>query len=776
VSTAALIRRTREHLSDPLYRNAYALMASTVLTSVLGVAFWVTAARLYPAEVVGRDTALILAMQGLALVGQLNLGTAVVRFLPQVRRRARRAVLCVYVVSAAGVAVLTTLFVLGAPRAGAGFDFLAGEGGLAAGYVAAVVLWVIFVLQDAVLTATRRTTWVPIENALYGALKLAAVIALASGAVGHGILVAWIVPAALIVPVISWLLFTRVLPAHAASHRAGPSPLEAQGPRALARFLGQDYLGSILGQASLLCLPLLVVALLGSTENAYFAIPFALAMTFDLLFHNGATSLTVEGAHDERAARDLTRRLVRRVFGPLALVAFCSALVAPLLLWPYGPDYVTEGGAVLRLLLLAGVFRATIYLFIAIMRLRRQSGVIMATEGTLFVLLLTLTLTLGPALGREGVGIAWLVANGVVALSVAPWIVRFLRASDDAPEHAPLRLVSAATQRLRHRPHRSSGAGAALASPVRSRPSRALVGPALAACVLAPLLVLAGITGPVTLVAMLAFVLLVPGTTLVGWLRPDTTGAGLGLVIGTSLAVSTVVATAMLQVRWAPHVVLCAVALACGVPLARQWTAARPARQPAGAAGASAATVVADAVSVIVVAGGSGVALRRTLRSVLDAEVGDVQVIVVDAVGGTVATLEAIASLADSRLLYTCAPDAGAAAARDAGLRVATGTLVIFPAPDSVVHEGWVEALVAPFADAGIGCVIGRLPEREPGTTVEALLDGGAGRAIGLLWDGELPIAFATRRETAEESAVAYAADALAWPQVVRGDATEAIA
>src|ERR671914_1403819 len=52
-----LAGRLRGELSNPLFRNAYALMANGGLTGVLGLGYWLVAARLYPPDVVGRDSA-----------------------------------------------------------------------------------------------------------------------------------------------------------------------------------------------------------------------------------------------------------------------------------------------------------------------------------------------------------------------------------------------------------------------------------------------------------------------------------------------------------------------------------------------------------------------------------------------------------------------------------------------------------------------------------------------------------------------------------------------
>ena len=55
----ALLAGLRRELSVPLYRNAYALMANTVGNAMLGLLYWVLAARTFPDAAVGRGNALI---------------------------------------------------------------------------------------------------------------------------------------------------------------------------------------------------------------------------------------------------------------------------------------------------------------------------------------------------------------------------------------------------------------------------------------------------------------------------------------------------------------------------------------------------------------------------------------------------------------------------------------------------------------------------------------------------------------------------------------------
>lgn len=51
----------------------------------------------------------------------------------------------------------------------------------------------------------------------------------------------------------------------------------------------------------------------------------------------------------------------------------------------------------------------------------------------------------------------------------------------------------------------------------------------------------------------------------------------------------------------------------------------------------------------------------------------------------------------------------GHSRARNAGIRSADGAILLFTDDDVVVQPGWIDALSAPFADAGVGAVGGRI-------------------------------------------------------------------
>ena len=257
VRPANLLERLEKDFKNPLFRNAYALLANALGTSLLGLFYWILAARFYSAELVGASSALIATLLLASTVAQLNLGGALARFLPQAGSQARRLILSAYLVSG-------SLALLVALAAMPSLSRMAREVGLegSAGQLwlgAAVVFWCIFALQDFTLTGLRESMWIPAENALFGAMKIALLVGLAATAPSLGILASWTIPMALILVPVNLLIFGKFLP------RKNSQPVDSSEirPKRIARFVALDYAGSLFSLACTQLLHLLIAARIG---------------------------------------------------------------------------------------------------------------------------------------------------------------------------------------------------------------------------------------------------------------------------------------------------------------------------------------------------------------------------------------------------------------------------------------------------------------------------------------------------------------------------------
>ena len=402
----------RGELRHPLYRNGLALVLNAGLSSLLGVVYWVVVTHLVPPRAVGVNAALVAAMVALSNVGQLSMGSAIVSYLPRTAGSARsRLVARCYSLSAGASLLLGTGFVLVTPRLVRDLRPLRTPW-IAVAFVAAVVAWSLFGLQDNVLTALRRAVWVPIENVVYSAAKLGLLLVVATSFAGVGVFVSWVVPAALCLVPVNLLLFRRLLP-----RTTGPAAPE---PAAMPfrRFVTGETSGVLLWQIGTTMLPLLVVARVGAAEGARFAIPWLLAQSVDLVAVNLGMSLTVEGAHDHTRVQALLTSLLRRVLPIISGIALIGVAAAPVVLRLYGKGYGATSTTVLRVLVLACIPRAVVVLAICAARAELALTRILVLQTSLSVSVPVIAWVLMGPLGVRGAALGWL-AGHVVAMAVA---------------------------------------------------------------------------------------------------------------------------------------------------------------------------------------------------------------------------------------------------------------------------------------------------------------------------------------------------------------------
>jgi O-antigen/teichoic acid export membrane protein len=103
------------------------------------------------------------------------------------------------------------------------------------------------------------------------------------------------------------------------------------------------------------------------------------------------------------------------------------ALAAPLVMLPFGHLYAEHGAEVLRLLLCGSIFRTVIALFSAVSRAQGRGLRLGLVEFSLLILVLGPAVVLAHSHGIQGVAVAWLSANAIICLAVAPSLGRLLR-------------------------------------------------------------------------------------------------------------------------------------------------------------------------------------------------------------------------------------------------------------------------------------------------------------------------------------------------------------
>lgn len=404
-------------------------MLNTGISGVLGVGFWLAAARYYSADSVGQGSAAIAAMKFLAGLTAVTLTGALARFIPIAGRRTGSFIFRTYAGSSLAVACAALVFLLTLDVWGPSYRFLHGPvNGL--GFIAAVVAWSLLTLQDGVLTGLRSALWVPVGNTVFSTVKLGLLIAFAVAIPTTGVFVSWVVAIATSVIPLGWLVFRRLVPRHVelTAHRTKPPTL-----REVGRFLAGDYTGSLFSLAVVYLVPVLIASQVSSADNAYFYITTTIGGTVNLLAINMGASLTVEGSHDPAQLAANTRAALRRMARIMLPICGLLFLAAPLVLHVFGDDYAHAATPLLRWFAVGAALRVVMETYFAVLRAQSRTAGLAWLQGLLCVLVLGLTLLLLPRMGLTGAGVAEISSLAVIVALAAPKLYRIVRTAPPAP-------------------------------------------------------------------------------------------------------------------------------------------------------------------------------------------------------------------------------------------------------------------------------------------------------------------------------------------------------
>ncbi|XVQ13023.1 hypothetical protein ACQP1W_10850 [Spirillospora sp. CA-255316] len=428
MSEPAVAGMLRRELSDPLFRNAYALVANGGLTGLLGLAYWALGATLYTPDDMGRSWAVIQAIMFVGSVTMLNF--LLIRFVPQTARHTRALVLVCYGAGAAAAALLALGFLLTLDLWGESFAHL-GDWRAALWFLAMAVAWNLWNQQEGVFTGLRNTGWVPVVNVVFGAAKLVLLVALAAAFPADGVTLSWFVPAMVMLVPVSVLIFGRLVPEHRRRNFGrGARPTH----RDIARYVGGAYLGGAFQYASISLIPVVVAAHVSPATNAYFQMAWALGMMLDLLALTLSMSLTVEGSFDRERLAGSARAALRRTLTLMAPVVLLVVVAAPLGLRFFGHEYAERGAPLLQTLALAALPKAVIELYIGVLRVENRTRLIAALQAVRFLGVLALVPVVIAPDRLATIGLAIVGVNTIVAALVLPGLLSATRAT---PSPAP---------------------------------------------------------------------------------------------------------------------------------------------------------------------------------------------------------------------------------------------------------------------------------------------------------------------------------------------------
>ena len=410
----------KKYISIPLYKNAYFLIASTVITSIFGFAFWMVVARFYTTEALGLGSAIISALALIAVFADLGLGIGLIRFLPGANDK--------------GNDMLNTCFTLsGLASLVASLVFLAGLGFWSPAllpvqqnsifllfFVIFAIVWAIISLMGSVFLAKRFTKFILIQDSTVSFLKLILIIPFAIlfknafGIVGSAAVATCIA----LLMAIFWLL-PKIQPGYLPIPMVRKNVLKEIGHYSIGNYVGRIFL-----TAPPLVFPLMVINVLGAEMNAYFYVAWLIVMTLCVIPSSVFNSLFAEASTDEKSLPINIARSLKHNFLLLLPAIIVILIIGDKLLLFFGSAYSQNGALLLRIMAFSIIFWSINYFYVTLERIKKKIGNILVVSTAATFLSLGLSYFLMLKMGLVGAGIGYLTGQGIVAIIVTFHLLR----------------------------------------------------------------------------------------------------------------------------------------------------------------------------------------------------------------------------------------------------------------------------------------------------------------------------------------------------------------
>ena len=410
ISSGAVLaqgHRAVQFLRTPLFANAFYLWVNAATAAVAGFAFWALVARLYSADDVGLGSAALSTLTLLAMFSHLGLGLGLIRFLPESGARGPQLANVVFTTSAVAAVVLSAVFLVGLPLWAPSLGFLREQPLYSVAFVAFVVAATLTTVQTYALVAIRKAKYILVQVVFVqvGRLALPALMAAFFGAFG---IVASGGIAAALGAVVGFALLARGLPGYRPAGLIDPAAVLKLLP-----FSTANYLADVLLMLPGLVLPLVVVAMRGSAEGAFFYMAWFLGYLLTSASAYLALSLFAEGSHDRGALAVLSRNAVAGGLAVAAVGALFLLLLGDKLLLAFGRDYAAEGATLLRIVALAALPAAVVNVYLGALRVAKRVGELVIVASVVAATTLVLSSALLPVMGLAGAGVGHGVGQGL---------------------------------------------------------------------------------------------------------------------------------------------------------------------------------------------------------------------------------------------------------------------------------------------------------------------------------------------------------------------------
>jgi O-antigen/teichoic acid export membrane protein len=404
-------KELKQHLNDPLFKNSYFLMATTVIGSILGFIFWILVARNYTPHDVGLATALISAANLLVAFSLLGFNFGILRFLPNEKDKQGMINSCLTITFLFSI-LLSAIFISGIDIWSPALLFIRENMIFLLFIVVLVFTTALVRLQQTIFVALRSAELSFIQNIIFSVLKLILIVCLVAFSI-FGIISSVAIATCITLVVSTFFLTPRRV------HSYLPIPtVKKKMIKDMFHISSGNYIAENFGTIPNSVLPLMIINILNSEMNAYFFMSLTISNVLIMVPVAVNSSLFVEGSYAPEQFRNNVIKAIKFTFLLIIPAILGIFIFGDKLLLLFGKAYAENGFYVLCILVLS-VIPLTIYKFyMTIKNIQLKVKPIIYLNALISILTIGLSYVLMIEIGLIGVAIGYTLGQGIGAVVV----------------------------------------------------------------------------------------------------------------------------------------------------------------------------------------------------------------------------------------------------------------------------------------------------------------------------------------------------------------------
>lgn len=404
---------------DSILKNSIYLIITNFSSLIIGFFFWMIVARYYMPEEVGIFSAILSSILLISTISTIGLPMSLVFFLPRYSKNAKGIINSCLIMSIITSVIFSLIFVLGIDILAPKLKYVLWNLELAIIFIITTMMTTLSLLMAGMFIAGNRSSFHMIKENIFGIVRISLIILLSSFGV-IGIFLTWSIGLGVAILTGLFLLFKL--------WKYKPSLSFDPIIKDMAGFSIGNYIAGIFYNLPKFIFPIIIIHMISEDAAGYFFIAMTMASLLFGISESVAGPFMAESSKTEQFW-DNVNKVIRFNLSILTPGLLLVLIFGKFVLSLFNPIYAENSFHTLIILAISSIPLSVVIIFNMIKNSQKKVVTVIKVDLIVASTTILLALPFMRIWNIEGIGLAYLIANGIMAVAI---IIRLENPADFA--------------------------------------------------------------------------------------------------------------------------------------------------------------------------------------------------------------------------------------------------------------------------------------------------------------------------------------------------------